>query len=376
MQSQRGFLEIILQTRCEFTTLNGAASMETITFIGDLFMPFPATVLGPLPDGIIVNLEAPISCLSSGWPGKVNLQTVINPIEEVFCHRAAAVCLANNHIMDYGPEGLKDTLTALNLIGVPYFGAGTEQDNCRNPLLLRVNGCTIALAGYVCESTHPVFCMGSQPGVMPLSVGKILDDIAEARRMGARIVVVSLHWGMEEVPLPTPHDILKAHAIVEGGADMIIGHHAHCIQPFEVYLDRYIFYGLGNAFFPNLDVPCYCNAEGRPESRYIKKQRPWNRHSLAVTLRPRDMQTWVTPLGRKADTMCWGQPERALSSCRLSFNGGYPARFRRARLWSLLRMGLYNWVEHPRLPRLHHIVSLLSMLPTLPSKKARSRMIF
>lgn len=347
---------------------------DSLTFIGDVFMPRPITIKGLMPKGIVINLEAPITRAGNGWPGKVNLKTGINPIQEVFADKVAAVCLANNHIMDYGAEGLQETLSALRAIGLPHYGSGNLSDNCLNPLMINIGGCTTALIGYACKSTSAVFCTETRSGVMPISLDKILADIENARNAGAQIIIVSLHWGMEEIRLPAPSDVEMAHEIIDGGADMIIGHHSHRMQKYEVYRGKYIFYGLGNAFFPDLDVPSMFDKRGHSTSRYIKKQHYWNQRSLAVTLFPGNMRIMVTKLRCQDDSILWGQPEKSLRRTIIYDKVKYSRKYERMRQRNLLQLMVFNWLNTPKLPRARHFASLIGLLrsPTALQKDNRT----
>jgi poly-gamma-glutamate synthesis protein (capsule biosynthesis protein) len=174
-----------------------------------------------------------------------------NCIQATFRKKPLAVCLANNHIMDYGVDGYRDTLTALKSSGIYHFGAGTIGENCNNPLVLPVQDTLVGLAGYVCPTTDPVFAQGDRPGVMPITLDHVEKDILTARRKGAQRIIINLHWGVEGVGAPRPEDVQLARKILQCGADMIIGHHTHCIQSYEMCGSKGVFYGLGNCIFPN-----------------------------------------------------------------------------------------------------------------------------
>lgn len=224
--------------------------MNSITFLGDVWLPRPFRSTVDFPGDFVFNLESPITTCDHPAHQKICLRASDN-IESTFGRKPLAVCLANNHILDYGAEGYADTLQALRRSGIPYFGAGTLSENCNNPLLLKVKGRTIALLGYVCPSTTPVLAEGSRPGVMPISRKQIEADLLTARQMGAQLVILNLHWGDEAVSVPKPEDVDLARALIEKGADLIIGHHSHCMQSFEMHNSKGIFYSLGNCIFPN-----------------------------------------------------------------------------------------------------------------------------
>lgn len=224
--------------------------MKAITFLGDVWLPRTFGSAVDFAGDFVFNLESPITASEKPAHKKICLRATEN-IESTFGRKPLAVCLANNHILDFGAEGYEETLRALRRSGIPYFGAGTVAENCNNPLLLEVKDRTIGLLGYVCPSTSPVLAERSQPGVMPISLDQIQADMLAARRRGAQAVILNLHWGDEAVSVPKPQDVDLARELVDRGADLIIGHHSHCMQSFEIYKSRGVFYGLGNCIFPN-----------------------------------------------------------------------------------------------------------------------------
>ena len=338
-------------------------AQASVYFLGDVYLPAPVTIAGEMPDAIIYNLEAPLTRSTRGWPDTVNLRCETDHSVATFGKPPLAVCLANNHIMDFGAEGLTETVERLDTAGVGYFGAGDGEDNCRNPLLLAIGGHRLALVGYVCPSAHPVFAIeGERPGVAAIALDRIRTDVDDARARGATRVVVCLHWGIEEVELPRPEDVRLARAVAEMGVDLVIGHHAHCIQPFEVHAGVPIFYGLGNAIFPDVDAWANYDAEGRPGEPYRKLQNYWNKPSLAVAY---DLETGAVRVDRwRCDGATLRLVRRDVDSPRLAFGAPaeYEARFRKHHFHAVWRKKLVNYVRSPRLPRLRHVRSLLGIL--------------
>ena len=336
--------------------------MARLLFLGDVYLPHPVEVRADLPGHLVYNLEAPLTAATRGWPGTVNLKCEADHGPATFGRPAAAVCLANNHIMDYGEPGLADTLRSLERAGVRYFGAGTLADNCNNPLVLELDGRRIGLVGYVCRSAHPVFATAEHPGVAPIELDRIARDVAAARADGAERVIVSLHWGIEEVELPRPEDVRLAHAVVELGADLVIGHHAHCVQPYEVHRGTHVFYGLGNAVFPDVEVPSEFDAAGVPHVRYVKRQNYWNLPSLAVEY---DAATGAVAARR---LHCDGRVLRARPgpAPRLALDEAampdYERRFHRHHFLATWRKKLVNYARAPKLPRVRHLRSLVGIL--------------
>ena len=262
-----------------------------------------------------------------------------------------AVCLANNHIMDYGQEGFLETVRNLQSQGIQYFGAGCLADNCRNPLVLELGGQRIALLGYVCPSTHAIFAAAENFGVSPINLPAIAKDISRARTAGAQRIIVQLHWGAEDVGLPKPADVKLAHRIIELGADLIIGHHAHCIQSFEIFKDKYIFYGLGNALFPNTEMVSYSREGARKNNRQIKWKK-WNQRSLAVQFDCHSLKVDIRLLAF-AKTLAVIPDARIekLYGLKDRADASYQRHFTRILRLSMLRRLLASFISRPRIPK-------------------------
>ncbi len=158
-----------------------------------------------------------------------------------------AVSVGNNHAFDFGSVGLFDTLTTLEGAGVPWFGGGADEASARAPLVLDAGGQRVALLGYsgVDESG---FASEAAPGVARASIEAIDADVTEAAR-SADYVIVVMHAGIEYTREPSAWQQSLAHAAIEAGADVVIGHHPHVLQPWERYGDGLILYSLGNFVF-------------------------------------------------------------------------------------------------------------------------------
>ncbi len=291
--------------------------------------------------------------------GKINLKAGGLFFKETFGGNPVAVCLANNHIMDYGEEGLLDTLATLRAEGIGYFGAGSLADRCHNPLLLNLDGQRIALLGYACPTTHPIFANANAPGAAWLDLERIAADLGAAKAGGADHVVVQLHWGEEEAGLPRPADVAKARRIIDMGADLIIGHHSHCIQPFEVYRGRHIFYGLGNAVFPDTDMVSFSREGRREENRQMRWGRR-NRTSLTVRYDTVTGQVAVRRLYFKdALEVLAGAPAERELCCQVATDVRYGKKYVRELRLSLLRRLAVSFFSRPRLPRKSNLRWLL-----------------
>jgi poly-gamma-glutamate capsule biosynthesis protein CapA/YwtB (metallophosphatase superfamily) len=166
------------------------------------------------------------------------------------------VSLANNHSLDYGPEGLADTITALDRAGIAHAGAGSDTEQAHAPALLTVKGVRIAVLAYVNvpNDSRSGFVAQSmeagpgRPGVAWGTVDAVQRDVAAAKQQ-ADVVIVSLHSGYEYTDTPNPTQRALAHAAVDAGAALVLGGHPHVLQGVEFYHGVPIIYSLGNFVF-------------------------------------------------------------------------------------------------------------------------------
>ncbi|TRZ52827.1 MAG: CapA family protein [Dehalococcoidia bacterium] len=147
--------------------------------------------------------------------------------------------VANNHIMDLDVEGFINTLNILNQNDLNFIGA-----NNGNYIILERNGITLGFLGY----TRGRFKVPQKSSINKLEVEKIVADV-ESIKDKCDFIVVSLHWGSENVSYPSPKQIKFAHNLIDQGATLILGHHPHVIQGIEEYKDGLIAYSLGNFQF-------------------------------------------------------------------------------------------------------------------------------
>jgi len=165
------------------------------------------------------------------------------------------VSLANNHAMDFGEESLLEGIELLNRQGIATIGAGLNKAAAHEPVILEVNGISIAFLGYV---NVPVEISGFDtrsweatelsPGLAWAHLDDITLDVGTADQ-NADLVIVVLHSGYEYVETPSEPQQLAAKTAIDAGADLVIGHHAHVLQGVEFYNGGVIAYGLGNFAF-------------------------------------------------------------------------------------------------------------------------------
>ena len=157
--------------------------------------------------------------------------------------------LANNHAMDYGGEALADTIDLLEGAGVVTVGAGRNIDEAyRYRILATDGGVSVAFVGasLIVPSNFPAG--SSTPGVAsahPPALARVLDTV-RAAGVAADAVVVMVHWGVERDPCPNDAQRLLAQRLFDAGADAVIGHHPHVLQPVVHDGDRLVAFSLGN----------------------------------------------------------------------------------------------------------------------------------
>ena len=141
------------------------------------------------------------------------------------------VTLANNHVLDVGPEGLELTRRTLDDLGIRHFGAGQDLDHALQPLVMEVHGWRIGFVGFVegRPVTHKYAARRNAPGAAYLDAGLIRNAVTELRSR-VDLVVVSFHQGVNYVHYASPRQREFVREAVDAGAHLVIGHHPHVLQ--------------------------------------------------------------------------------------------------------------------------------------------------
>jgi poly-gamma-glutamate synthesis protein (capsule biosynthesis protein) len=157
--------------------------------------------------------------------------------------------LANNHTMNYGVRGLERTIDLLDAAGVEHVGAGTAE-SAHTATIVEHNGVRFAFLAYVDTAFTPDTYAATEStlGVAMMDITQMQKDVAAARTQ-ADAVIVSMHAGEEYAAAPDTTQQEFAHAAIDAGVELVIGHHPHVIQPVEQYSGKYILYSLGNFVF-------------------------------------------------------------------------------------------------------------------------------
>jgi len=154
---------------------------------------------------------------------------------------------ASNHALDHGARGVASTLAALDAVGIRHTGTARSAAEAARPTIIDVNGVAVAQMSYAYGFNGIPRPAGRRWLANAIDDGRILPDAAAARRAGADVVIVSLHWGAELQHVPTARQISLARKLLASpDVDLVIGHHAHVVQPLEKIGDKWVAYGLGN----------------------------------------------------------------------------------------------------------------------------------
>lgn len=195
----------------------------------------------------MINLEAPLT--AGGEPIKKsgpNIKMDPNCIDFLKVGGFDIASLANNHMGDYGPSGVLDTISHLKDEQINYVGAGETLEDSREPLIIEKNGISIGILAYA-ENEFGM-ARKDMPGASPLQP---LENIKEIKSLSKRVdvLIVSIHGGNEHNPIPTPRVVRTYRSFVEAGATVVVAAHTHCPQGMEIYQGAPIIYSLGNFLF-------------------------------------------------------------------------------------------------------------------------------
>ena len=214
-------------------------------------------------------LEASMSETGEAASGKIVMRHSPGMIQGYLAGGFDVLAFASNHCMDYGIEPFVETMELLEKHGVAFSGSGRNIEEARTPAIVERGGARIGFLSYVLNlplgwGAHP-----NKPGVAPIrqdplfgppyvneeDLEAMVSDI-EKTRPSVDVLLTSFHWGSSQSRTLTLSQRAVAHAAVDAGSDIVIGHHPHILQGIEVYEGKPIFYALGN-FVLDHDHPMF-----------------------------------------------------------------------------------------------------------------------
>lgn len=198
-------------------------------------------------DACIFNIEAPLydensPIIKCGPCLKMSSKSICG-IKNL---KPAVVTLANNHIMDHGIDGLKNTINCLNDAGIPFVGAGMNLADASKCYVIERDGIRIGVYS-VAEHEFSI-ANGVQPGANPFDPLDSFDHISNLKNE-TDFVMVLYHGGKEYYRYPSPYIQRVFKKMVDKGADFVVAQHTHCIGAFEEYKGALLVYGQGNFIF-------------------------------------------------------------------------------------------------------------------------------
>jgi poly-gamma-glutamate capsule biosynthesis protein CapA/YwtB (metallophosphatase superfamily) len=242
---------------------SGSASPDvTLAFAGDVnfasrtarLVRHPASAFGPVSsvlgsaDFTAVNLETAVTSRGRPQPKQFHFRTTGKAFRAIRAAGIDLVTMANNHVLDYGQAGLKDTLRAAKAARFPYVGIGPNARAAWAPYLTTIKGTSIAVIGVsqVAELASSWVVTSGRPGeANSINTRRTLAAV-RAARMRADVVIVFMHWGTEGQACPDANQRALAPRLAHAGADIVIGAHAHTLQGSGWLGHTFVAYGMGN----------------------------------------------------------------------------------------------------------------------------------
>ncbi|MCA6095524.1 CapA family protein [Streptomyces sp. SCA3-4] len=218
---------------------------------GDQALDFGPMLAGLTPavsraDLAICHLETPLAPVEgpfTGFPSFAAPPQIATALADVGFHSCST---ASNHTLDQGEAGVRRTLDALDAAGLRHTGSARSRTEADRPNIIDVTGVPVAHLSYTYGFGGRRLPADKPWLANPISE-RVIDEARQARRAGAEVVILSMHWGREHRHEPSPRQLARAVELTAGSQiDVILGHHAHAVQPFDRINDTWIVYGHGN----------------------------------------------------------------------------------------------------------------------------------
>lgn len=210
-------------------------------------------------DVIFGNLEGPISDKGTNVGSIYSFRADPRVIEGLSFSGFDVLSVSNNHMLDWGREALEDTFKRLKSAGIGYSGGGMNEKEAHSALIKEVqlgdsSKFKIAFLAYCSEGSQYWAATAERSGMAWLNEQELKEDVMAAKKQ-ADLVVVSMHSGEEYKTWPNSNQKFFSRLAIDSGADLVVGHHPHVLQPIEQYQNGYIAYSLGNFVFDQTFSP-------------------------------------------------------------------------------------------------------------------------
>jgi len=187
-----------------------------------------------------------------GLPGGQVRSKAVNLAMDKFaanCTPNAVLSLANNHVLDFGQAGLRATRQSLDHTGIDWYGLESTLGAGDNFRIIERGGVRVCFAGFGWRNEECVEATATEPGVADFTRKAIDLTLNRIARERFDFLIVYVHFGYEHEYYPLPLHVGLCRYLIDRGVSLVFGSHTHCVQAYEMYRGKYIFYGLGNFFF-------------------------------------------------------------------------------------------------------------------------------
>lgn len=205
-------------------------------------------------DLLLINFENAATSSENAVKGDVPLKCDPSYVPLAKANNVTVAALANNHVFDYGAEGMRDTVSNLKAANITVLGAGNTAEEAHQPVVKDINGRKITILNYMDSQNFAEYSQevmpiakGSNPGYSAYSSDDARKQIE--KHNGSDLIIAFMHYGNEYSFSPNEYQINMSHELIDLGADVVIGAHPHVPQGIEMYNGKPIFYSLGNFMF-------------------------------------------------------------------------------------------------------------------------------
>ena len=207
-------------------------------------------------DAVVGNLECPATKVHAPVFKQYVFRAEPEWLSSLNRHGVTHLNLANNHSIDQGRIGLMDTKENIIKAGMTPVGAGQNQEEADEPVLLTDSPRRVWLIASLQLALENFSRLPDHPCVSQQTIETLCQRIAQLKQADPKcFIIVSLHWGWENHVEVVPRQRYEARQLINAGADCLVCHHTHTRQPMETYQGKPIFYGLGNFIFdPRRDL--------------------------------------------------------------------------------------------------------------------------
>lgn len=199
-------------------------------------------------DFILINLETTLTNSTTIVPKVFNFKADPAVVKTLKIGNIQVVNLANNHSLDFGIEGLEETIATLNQAEIAHVGVGMNMSEAQKPVIIVRNGVRIGIIGLT-DNEPTWIATNTKPGTNYISISsppKAVFEAVKDLKSKVDICIITIHCGPNMQEYPSEEFIRLAHRIVDAGADIFHGHSAHVVQGIQKYKDRIIIYDSGD----------------------------------------------------------------------------------------------------------------------------------